>query len=181
MQLKRRVYGMDAWGDLFTARQALALTTLVRLIHMSDGKRWIDGEEFANAVQVCLALTVSRVADLSNGLCRWTLDTQCVKELFGRQALPMVWDFAESVRISESGRIWAVVVERFQKSSSAIGCDWAEGIVRKSDATTHPLPNDSAEALVTDPPYYDAVPYADFSDFFYVWLRRNLPCFTLNF
>lgn len=168
------LYGLDTWADIFTPRQALALTTLVRLIGQASEQ--MDGDiEFARAVQVCLALNFGRVADLSTSLCRWTLDTQCVKGLFGRQAIPMVWNFAESVCISESAGSWGVVVQRFPEVIASIGWDWAQGIVQKSDATSHPLPNDAAQALITDPPYYDAVPYAEVSDFFYVWLKRNLP------
>lgn len=168
-----RVYGMDTWADLFTPRQALALTTLVRLIGKSVEKMDSD-DEMKRAVKVCLAINFGRVTDLANSLCGWTLDTQCVKHLFSRQALPMVWNFAESVITSDSAGSWGVVTERFPDVLASIGSDWHPSTVQKSDATMHPLPSDSAQALFTDPPYYDAVPYAEVSDFFYVWQKRIL-------
>jgi adenine-specific DNA methylase len=168
------LYGLNTWAELYAPRQAVALTSLVRLI--GEARNRMDYKNgFADAVQVCLALIFGRVAALSTGLCRWSLDTQCVVGLFGRQAIPMVWNYAESVVTSNSAGSWGVVVERFPEVISAIGWNWAEGVVQKSDATENPLPSDSAQAVLTDPPYYDAVPYAEVSDFFYVWLKRNLP------
>jgi len=169
------IYGMNAWGDYFTPRQLVALGTLASLVS-EVGKR-LDGSdspELAESVQACLALSFGRVADLSNSLCAWTLDTQCVKHLFARQALPMVWNYAEGVIIGESAGSWPVVANRFPSVLASLALDASPGIVVQSDAAAHPLPTDSANAVVTDPPYYFSVQYADLSDFFYVWLRRML-------
>ncbi len=169
------IYGMCAWDDYFTPRQSLALGIIARLI--SEVGRQLDRSEdqgIAEAVQTCLALNFGRVADLANNLCGWTLDTQCVKHLFARQAIPMVWNFAESVLIGESAGSWTVVAERFPEVLASLGCDWSQGTVQQADAAAHPLPSDSAQAVLTDPPYYFSVQYADLSDFFYVWLRRTL-------
>ena len=102
------VYGIERWGDLFTARQLLALTTLARLVTEAGKTMAADhaGAEFAQAVQACLALSLGRVTDLANSLCGWTLDRQCTKGLFRRQAIPMVWDFAESACTGESAGAW---------------------------------------------------------------------------
>jgi len=169
------IYGMCSWDDYFTPRQALALGTLAKLIS-EFGKRLDRSEnpQMAEAVQTCLALNFGRVADLANNLCGWTLDTQCVKHLFARQAIPMVWNYAESVLIGESAGSWTVVTERFPEVLASLGCDWFQGTVQQADAAAHPLPSDSAQAVLTDPPYYFSVQYGDLSDFFYVWLRRTL-------
>ena len=169
------IYGMCSWEDYYTPRQALALGIFAKLI--SELGKQLDGSEnshMAEAVQTCLALNFGRVADLANSLCGWTLDTQCVKHLFARQAIPMVWNYAESVLVGESAGSWTVVAARFPEVLGSLGCDWSEGTIQQADAADHPLPSDSAQAVLTDPPYYFSVQYADLSDFFYVWLRRIL-------
>jgi putative DNA methylase len=168
-----QLYGMRNWGDLFTPRQQVALTTLVKLINTAGEKiRASVGDDLSIAVQSCLSLAFGRVADLANSLCGWTLDTQCAKHLFGRQAIPIVWDFAEGVSISDSAGSWGVVVNRFEDIASSIPSGLRIGHTAQANAAESHLPDDSAQAVVTDPPYYDAVPYAALSDFFYVWLRR---------
>ena len=169
------IYGMERWGDLFTPRQALALSTLSRLLNQCQSQELTGHDaEFSAAVLTCLGLNFGRVADLANSLCGWTLDTQCTKHLFARQAIPMVWDFAEGVLTSEAAGSWGVVVERFEDALSSIPDCPQAAQSEQATATSHPLPDDAADACVTDPPYYDAVPYAYLSDFFYVWLRRNI-------
>lgn len=171
------IYGMERWGDLFSPRQALALTTLARLVR-EVGERLMQARAsdpgLSAAVVSCLSLCLGRVADLSNALCGWKLDVQCPTHLFARQAIGMVWDFSESVCLSESSGSWVVMVERLYETLTAIGDNWSAGHVEQNSATNHPLPDDAASAFVTDPPYYDAVPYAYLSDFFYVWMRRTL-------
>jgi len=169
------IYGMTTWEDYFTPRQALALATLARLVRNAGSKIEQGGaNDFATAVQTCLALNFGRVADLANSLCGWKLDVQCPTHLFARQAIPMVWDFSESVCLSESSGSWSVMTERFADILAGIGSDWNIGTTQQASATAHPLPNDSASAIVTDPPYYYSVQYSDLSDFFYVWMRRTL-------
>jgi adenine-specific DNA methylase len=170
------IYGFERWGELFTPRQALALSTVCRLVREAGGHlsaEDIDG--LAEAVTTCLSLNVGRVVDLANSLCGWTLDTQCTKHLFARQAIPMVWNYSEGVIIGESAGSWGVVVGRFEDVVASIGERLPTGMARQASAGTSPLPDNLANAVITDPPYYDAVPYAYLSDFFYVWLRRCLP------
>jgi putative DNA methylase len=101
--------------------------------------------------------------------------------MFGRQAIPMVWDFAEAYPFGRStgdlgqyAESFCAVLEHLLKVGSQ------EGTVEQASATRHPLPDDSVDAFVTDPPYYDAIPYADLSDYFYVWLRRMLGSVHVN-
>jgi hypothetical protein len=169
------LYGMIHWGDLFAPRQALALSTLGQLLH----KRMllepnVEEKNFNVAVKTCLALVCDRLADAQSSLTTWSANGEFIRGTFARQALGMVWDFAESNPWAESSGNWAGAAGWVDGvlSSSTWLCREAE--VQAASATRHPLPNSSIDLLATDPPYYDAVPYAHLSDFFYVWLRRNL-------
>ena len=171
------LYGMTRWGDLFSSRQALALSTLTDLV-LSIGaelRKNSTDPQFSAAVQTCLALAVSRQSDYTTSLCSWHTTGEKVNHTFGRQAIPMFWDFTEVFPLSQkSGDFggaldWVIFVCEEQSKISL-----HEGHIQQASATAHPLPEDSANALVTDPPYYDSVPYAYLSDFFYVWLRRML-------
>ena len=159
-------YGMLRWGDLFTARQKAALVELLaQLAPRRESSSW----------PALLALSVSRFADIANCLCQWENTKHQVRHLFTRQAIPMLWDFAEASFLggqagdhSTTLGTMARVVDRFSESLEP-------GQVHPADAVDHPLPDQTGNVYFTDPPYYDAVPYADLSDFFLVWLRRALP------
>jgi len=160
-------YGMLQWGDLFTARQKVALVTLARLVRELP-------QSVPEAVRLAMTLIIGRVADYMSEQCIWHIPKQLVAHTFGRQALPLTWDFCEIDPVGDgpgnlAGAIdWtAKVVEAWPGSTS--------GLVQIADATAHPLPDETAQVWFTDPPYYDAVPYADLSDFFFVWLKRTLP------
>lgn len=163
--------GVESFGDLFTPRQQLALVTLNALVKRAAPE--LSPDE-GRAVRTVLALSVGKVADLANSCCRWEPVAECPRQLFARQAVPIVWDFPEGVPIGESSGSWDIMIDRFVQLIATGGSDWNRCDPQLASATQHPLPDDSAAALVTDPPYYDAVPYGDLSDFFYVWLRRAL-------
>ena len=171
------LYGMTRWGDLFSSRQALALSTLTSLVLRigEELQKSSQDPQFSAAVQTCLALAVSRQSDYTTSLCSWHTTGEKVNHTFGRQAIPMFWDFTEVFPLSQkSGDFggaldWVILVCEQQSQINL-----PEGNIRQASATAHPLPEDSANAIVTDPPYYDSVPYAYLSDFFYVWLRRML-------
>jgi len=166
------LYGMASWGDLFMPRQLLALTTVARLVKTACDE---PDAEFASAVKTLLGLALNKQADLGCALTRWKQDAECPVNLFGRQAVGMVWDFAEAVATSQSSGSWASMFERTAYALESCLCPLpTTGQTLQCSATQHALPGDSADALITDPPYYDAVPYAHLSDFFYVWLRRTL-------
>lgn len=161
-------YGMLQWGDLFTARQKLAAVTYGRLI--------ADLEPRANAaVRRLLAVALDKVLDFNCSISTWRSKEERVDHVFGQQTLPIVFDFAESNPVAgflDFPRAVDHVSEVVERT--AAGANRA-GQVQLADATGHPLPDQSAQVWFTDPPYYDAVPYADLSDFFYVWLKRALP------
>jgi REP element-mobilizing transposase RayT len=162
-------YGMLQWGDLFTARQKLAMSTLAKLVGSSDCPQGVAG---------LLALTLDRVCSRSSSLCLWRYhaDQEKVEHIFGRQALPVVWDFAESMPLSAStGSLSDGVEVVAQAVEDLAGLPPVLGQTHQADARECPLGDASASTWLTDPPYYDAVPYADLSDFFFVWLQRTLP------
>jgi adenine-specific DNA methylase len=170
------IYGFETQGDFYSTRQMLALTTLSRLVNQVGAalKREHDAG-FAAAVQTGLAFAVSKESDLTNSLCSWKPDAECPVHMMARQAIPMLWDFTEAVATSESSGSWSSMVERtaYAMASAVMPSDQT-GQTTQCSAAKHVLPDDSAHAFITDPPYYDAVPYAYLSDFFYVWLRRSL-------
>ena len=170
------IYGMERWGDLFSPRQALALTTLARLVRQA-GERLAreHDQELAAAVATCLALALNKGTDLTNALCTWKPGAECPVHLFARQAVPFVWEFAEAVATCEASGSFSSMVGRTAHAVEMAICRFdVPGHVEQASATAHPLPDDATAAFVTDPPYYDAVPYAYLSDFFYVWMRRTL-------
>ena len=157
-------YGMLQWGDLFTARQKAALVELGRLVvNMPRGNR-----------QALLALLLGKMADGNNSLTRWEGGAENPMNLFARQAIPIVWDFCESSPKSNARGVFLSGVDAVCEVIEAVK-GLASGQVEQADATNHPLPDQSSSVWFTDPPYYDAVPYADLSDFFVTWLKRTLP------
>lgn len=184
------LYGLSTYGDLFTPRQLVALTTFANLIEgarkqveldaaaagmPSDDKPLAEGglgvRAYAEAVATYLAFAVDRSANYWSSLTPW--GGGFIVQTFGRQALPMVWDFAEGNPFSDSTGNWNGAIDWITGclavSVPAIG----RATVKQLDATA--AINGTARPLIfTDPPYYDNIGYADLSDFFYVWMRRTL-------
>ena len=161
-------YGMLQLGDLFTARQQTAMTRFAGLVR---GK---EVQIASDALLTCLALAVSKNTDYCSNLGSWHLSREQMRNLFARQVLPMVWDFTESNPMCDATGSWMAHVEWVARViERSFQCQ--PGTVQAADAIAHPLPDQAADAWFTDPPYYDAVPYADLSDFFLVWLKRILP------
>lgn len=188
------LYGMKGFADLFTNRQLTALTTFSDLVAeaqakatqdalasgMQDDGRGLDeggcgATAYGQAVGVYLAFLVDKLADLGNSLNRWEPIAQCPRQLFARQAIPMIWDYAEGNPFSASSGSWKVLLHNLSGCFSAKLFDFNrvnKGIVRQFDAQS----DCGIRNLVisSDPPYYDNIGYADLSDFFYIWLRRSL-------
>jgi adenine-specific DNA methylase len=162
-------YGMMTWADLFTARQKVGLTTLGAYISRSDDK----------LVRSLSALALSKLSEISCALSAWEPVAECPRHVFGRQALPMSWDFSEAVTTSDSSGSYLMSVENTAKSAESVGDVNNLTHPQILDACYSPLPDSAASVWFTDPPYYDAVPYADLSDFFFVWLKRTLPSHPL--
>ena len=162
-------YGMLQWGDLFTARQKVVLVTVVSAFSSSDNCAYTNQY---------MGLLLGGVIDRNVALATWRpqADQEKVEHLFTRHALPMAWDFGEAVPLSCSTGSFSDRLEILTRTVASMSGAWSGiGQVDAADATNHPLPDQSAGVWFTDPPYYDAIPYADLSDFFLVWLKRTLP------
>lgn len=169
--LKAPTYGLTEFTELFTDRQLTALTTFSDLV--ADARSRVEADSnsshYADAVATYLGLGVSRLADIGNALCRWENTKTQVRNLFTRQAIPMLWDFAETPPFGKAAGAFEVSLGSLTKAIADSGGPPAS--VEQNDASTR-----SYEGVVvsTDPPYYDNIGYSDLSDFFYVWLRRTL-------
>lgn len=183
-------YGLREWGDLFTLRQLTALTTFSDLAQeaidkvradaltagMADDGLELDvggsgATAYAQAIGVYLALTIDKASDYWSSICSWHSSKELIRNTFGRQAIPMVWDFAETNPFSESaGNVSSGI--NWVKKAIELFPTHISGIVVQSDAQSQTL--SAMKVVSTDPPYYDNIGYADLSDFFYVWLRKIL-------
>jgi len=158
-------YGMETWSDLFTARQKTALVAFAeRVRHV--------GRETGEV----MASVVDRLANTATSLSRWNNAGEKIEGVYGRQTLSMIWDFCEVNPFSEATGGCAGAVAWVAGVADYAGRSAAEtGQTQIADACASPLPADSCALWFTDPPYYDAIPYSDLSDFFFVWLKRALP------
>lgn len=172
-------FGMETFGDLYTPRQLVALNTYSDLVAEARARARKDVEvaghaqpsAYADAIGVYLALAISKLSDIQNSLVSWKPSMVQVIHLFTRQAIPIVWDFAEPNLFAESAGDFGVTLSNMMRALATLGAG-GDGSVRQHDAQTAQLPQGAV--LSTDPPYYDNVGYSDLSDFFLAWLRRNL-------
>lgn len=188
------LYGLPTYGDLFTFRQLVTLTTFCDVLHALHSRVMNDalavnslGEEdeemrskasaYADAVVTMLSFTVSRLADRCSTVCSWNLREgqgrkSGVNHVFSRQAIPMVWDFAEANPFSDIAASVTAAVERVVETLQRLPQLPQSGFASNMDAASQTV--SAGKVISTDPPYYDNISYADLSDFFYVWLRRSL-------
>lgn len=158
-------YGVSRFEHLFSPRQ------LVTLVAITEGLRSLEARAIGEAESVSLSLALGRMQDLNNSFCRWA-DT-VVGANAGQNRLSMTWDFAEAAPLAGAGGGWDGQVEWIAKVLEHIGNAVSRrGTVTQAPAQRHPLPDDSAALLATDPPYYDAFGYSDLADLFFVWLKR---------
>lgn len=170
-------YGLERWGDLFNARQALALITFVDKVRAAYQQFLIetDDVDYARAIATLLACVVDRMADKDSTLAIWNNIGEKIEHTFGRQALPMVWDYAEVNIFSGFTGDWDSALEWVVRAiNHCAASSENSAYLRQGDASRLIFEDTVLDAIITDPPYYDAVPYADLSDFFYVWLKRGL-------
>ena len=166
-----REYGLDEWGKLFNARQLLALTSFARLVGEAYAGmlRWGLDAEYAKAVATYLGLAVDKLADQHSALSRWHVTGEKLVGAFARQALPMVWDFAEGTPLSGGLGGFDRILDYLAMTLAPVGRP--ANVLQRQAGTPSSL---RQTIIVTDPPYYDAINYADLSDFFYTWLKRSV-------
>lgn len=170
-------YGLTRFRDLFTPRQLATLCTLAQGVREQSEVMAAEGMEPKRAEAVCayLGLVLNRVVDRSSSLCRWDNPYQKTANTFARQALPMVWDFAETAPFENaSGSVVTYVDEAARIIAEQLGLIGTLTEVLRTSATQLPHHDATYDAVITDPPYYDNISYADLSDFFYVWLKRSV-------
>ena len=177
-----RGYGLSSWAELFTRRQLAALTTFCDLVREARKRVAMDAvkangfEEakvYADAVVTYLAIALDKAADYWSSICSW-VPGGFIRSTFARQAIPMVWDYAECNPFSQSTGNWSACVDWVSRSvASSPDCKIRRGYTDQLNAAMV-LPNVEKPLISTDPPYYDNIGYADLSDFFYVWLRHSL-------
>ena len=168
-------YGVTHWHQLFTKRQLTAATMFSDLLSEMGSLMKQDGAdaEYANSICTYLALVIGKMIDSNSKFSRWQNAGDKVAGVFARQAIPMMWDFAEVNPFSASTQNWMAQVEWVAKVVENLPSDVNEGKVHQADASTT-VHADYGPVIVTDPPYYDNIDYADLSDYFYVWLRPLL-------
>ena len=184
------IYGIKEWQHLFTDRQLVVLTTFSDLVQGArelvqrdalqaglpdDPKPLCDAgtgaTAYADAVSIYLAFAVSKIANIGSSIASWMSDRGAFRETFARQAIQMTWDFAEANALADAGGSFATAIDKGAMAIDAFPTA-TKGVAQQADAASQMITSD--KVVSTDPPYYDNVPYADLSDFFYVWLRRSL-------
>ena len=167
-------YNLNTYGELFNARQQLALVTLTEKIRDAHTEILAQGldTEYAKAVSTYLGFWVNQVVAQTSNLCRWGSTSTSVVKLFGMATLPMIWDYGEanSLHVGVNG------LRNVLKPMSHL-CQMDKNsttIVEQASAQDLPYSNNTFDAVLTDPPYYDNAAYAYLSDFFYVWLKRSI-------
>ena len=176
------LYDFKTWGDLYNARQKLALITFAEKVRLSSKKMIHEGydKEYAKALVSYLALVISRMSDFESVLGAWHPQWEFSTHAYVRQALQMTWDYSElnlfSPILTGTWESMFRQIRRPLEYLSQISKDDfnVSAIVTQSSATELPHPNNYFDAVFTDPPYYDNVPYSYLSDFFYVWLKRTI-------
>lgn len=186
-----KLYGLEQFSNLFTDRQLVALTTLSNLVQeafnrakydalsaglqddgMSLANSGVGAQAYAEAIALFLGFQVDQLSNHLSTMCAWHVNNEQLKNTFARQALPMTWDYAETNPFSNSTGSLGNLQERQVKGIQSLAPGVCSGHAVQVDATTQEV--SIGKVISTDPPYFDNVPYADLSDYFYVWLRHSL-------
>lgn len=190
-------YGLTTFGDLFTDRQLVALTTFSDLVQEAREKVKADAqacglsasasglevcsnraEAYADAVAVYLSFCVDKATLTNTTQATWQKDPDRLTQAYSRQALPMTWDFAEANPLADAGGGFGITSHAVGKVLERLPVNAYPGVAFQQDAAA---PSSSVKGLVsTDPPYYDNIGYADLSDYFYVWIRKSMRAFMPN-
>lgn len=183
-------YGLNTYGELFTDRQLVALNTFSDLVQEARQKALADARQsgweddyvgladggkvataYADALSIYLSFAVDRASDAWSSIASWTSQRETLRTTFGRQAIPMVWDFTEVNPFSEQTGNFGGCYSWIEEAVKLFPLN-GKGQAQQADAQTQDISYD--KVIVTDPPYYDNIGYADLSDYFYVWMRHSL-------
>ena len=185
-----RGYGFFTWADLFTPRQLVALTTFSDLVGEAMARAEQDAiaaglpddriplrdggtgaRAYAEAVGVYVGMVISKIANIGSSIASWMSDRGAFRETFARQAIPMMWDYAEANPLAYTGGSISAAIEKGMLAINMFPSS-TKSVALQLDASSQKISSD--KIISTDPPYYDNIGYADLSDFFYVWLRKSL-------
>jgi adenine-specific DNA methylase len=171
-------YGMTTWASLFTPRQLVALGTFVKHTRAAREAMRAEGypPEWVEALSAYSALSFDRLTSFASANVRWKLDAEAVVDVFARFALPVLWDFAEAIPIGDNAGAYSLCFERICTALDTLLAARLQGTAKAHpiSATCEKSELGTLDLVVTDPPYYDAIPYSDAMDYFYIWLRRTL-------
>ena len=183
-------YGLTTFGDLFTARQLVALNTFTDLAQVVRQKAQVDSVDaglpsggnlkggsdadvYANAICVYIALAISRLADYGSSIATWRPKDNAMRSTMPKQGIQMAWDYAEGSPFGESSSGFSECVNVIAKVIET-ALHRGRGKALQNDVQSVSLAEQGCAVVSTDPPYYDNIGYADLADFYYVWLRRSL-------
>jgi putative DNA methylase len=169
-------YGLLKWSDLFTSRQLLALMTFVKWVRLAHQKLIHEGyeEEFGKVIATYLSLGVTKIANRGSNLGVYHTGRETIESPISSGRLPMCWDFPETNPIGTGSGNWSDGLDWTIQTVKNLVDISNTAILKRGAAQKMDLADSSIDAVITDPPYFDAVPYADLSDYFYVWLKRSL-------
>lgn len=170
------IYGMNTWGKLYNSRQQLALITFVEKVKEAHLQLELADVniEFSKAIATYLSLAIDEIARFTSKLNSWKNDAEAINHVFTRQALPMLWDYNENNPTGEHGGTWSYRLSEMMETVKNLSTITNYAKVSNDSATNFKWEDEYFEAILTDPPYYNSVPYADLSDYFYVWQKRTL-------
>ncbi|CAN5566614.1 hypothetical protein BH20ACT18_BH20ACT18_01660 [soil metagenome] len=176
LNFKVPLYGLTRFRDLFTPRQLATLCAFAHGVREAHAEMVATGMDAQRAEAVCayLGLALNRTADRNSNLCRWDTANQSVTNTYARQALPMVWDLVEANPFGAGAGEALEYVENIAGIAKQLATTGRRVEVQRTSATQLADHDNHFDAVVTDPPYYDNISYADLSDFFYVWLKRSV-------
>ncbi|KXB06558.1 hypothetical protein AKJ51_03510 [candidate division MSBL1 archaeon SCGC-AAA382A20] len=173
--IRVNLYEYDNWGQLFNARQKLALATFCKKVNETyDEISKKEDEEYAKAVCTYLGLAIDKMADYNSKITSWLHHRESVRNTFTRGALPIRWDYVETNPFSGATGDWTSALDWITRVIETCSYVTGEPETRLGDATRLPYPDNHFDAVLTDPPYYNNMPYASTSDYFYVWLKRSI-------
>ena len=176
MSLRVKGYGITHWNELFTNRQLSMLSTFVDILPNIRAKilEQCKDQKYADVVCTYLALMVGKLADSHSSYATYLLPRENVRNVFARQAIPMVWDFAEGNPFANAAGTLSLILDKIARVVDALPVNSTRAIVKQANASSDIYSDNKNSVIVTDPPYYDNISYGELSDFFYVWLRLLL-------